>query len=235
MYILMCPVYTFSCEQCALCKGVLWVSCECRVYSVYTCPACEYRVYIHTLYTCVIWVSYNTCMVHLHNDYNVSVHQSRQLEVGLETLRPLVYSSLAALGSLQPRALRSLNPVDPLVSLSNYYLLVTKEGTTCPQTCQIRQPRRSRRLRCLTNLDYSRSSLFLNTIPTYLLSVAETLLTTGKLVFLPVSTRLGSINNAHLINLVWQQALQITQSTQNPIVHKTGTKQCPTALRRPSS
>ncbi len=30
-------------------------------------------------------------------------------------------SALAALGSLEPRALGSLNPVDPSVSVSNYY------------------------------------------------------------------------------------------------------------------
>ena len=32
-------------------------------------------------------------------------------------------SALAALGMLQPRAFRSLNRVDPLDSVSNYYLL----------------------------------------------------------------------------------------------------------------
>ena len=33
-------------------------------------------------------------------------------------------SALAALGSLQPRAFGSLNRVDPLDSVSNYYLVV---------------------------------------------------------------------------------------------------------------
>ena len=41
----------------------------------------------------------------------------------LETLRPLISSTLAALGTLQPRAFRFLNTVDPLVSVSNYYLV----------------------------------------------------------------------------------------------------------------
>ena len=35
-------------------------------------------------------------------------------------------SALAALGMLQPRAFRSLNRVDPLDSVSNYYVV------TCP-------------------------------------------------------------------------------------------------------
>ncbi len=39
----------------------------------------------------------------------------------LETLRPLVAPSLRS-GSLQPRALGSLNNLEPLVSMSNYYL-----------------------------------------------------------------------------------------------------------------
>ena len=33
-------------------------------------------------------------------------------------------SALAALGTLQPRALRSLNRVDPLDSVSNYYIAI---------------------------------------------------------------------------------------------------------------
>ena len=32
-------------------------------------------------------------------------------------------SALAALGTLQPRAFRFLNTVDPLVSVSNYYIM----------------------------------------------------------------------------------------------------------------
>ena len=35
-------------------------------------------------------------------------------------------SALAALGTLQPRAFRSLNRVDPLDSVSNYYLGLAK-------------------------------------------------------------------------------------------------------------
>ena len=38
-------------------------------------------------------------------------------------------SALAALGTLQPRALGSLNHVDPLDSVSNYYVAVSSTHT----------------------------------------------------------------------------------------------------------
>ena len=55
--------------------------------------------------------------------HSKSVRQLDQWDLrDLETLGALS-SALAALGTLQPRALRFLNHVDPLVSVSNLYLV----------------------------------------------------------------------------------------------------------------
>jgi len=48
-------------------------------------------------------------------------HFDDQVLLDLETLWPFS-CALASLGTLQPRAIRSLYPLEPFISVSNYYL-----------------------------------------------------------------------------------------------------------------